>query len=369
MATAARASACARIEDIESPVGVAHAYDMTHILAKAIDLAGTTERAAVRDALEKVRAHDGLVRRYAPPFTPTRHEALGADELLMARYRADGVLVPATQVSLLAPLRPASLARRFALAAAGLAAAALLLISLASWWLINSAARGGGAAARGDRAAVPRRSRRQRPERAGRAHGRDGRQHDPGHRAGRQRRPRNLPGAVPGRHPPDQRRAGRRCCSPTSKARRSPATARPASATNSCAGCAANWPPAAPPRRCSRRRTATADLVALAPMRYARTASPEGALFYKVSLGDLRLGEAMTLEWGAPAPGLAERRRRGDGAGAGGLRAAAASACAAGPRRRRRSPSVAPQYLAIALIAAILFGTVRAGRREAGAGC
>ena len=83
------------IDAIESPVGVAHAYDMMHILAKAVGLAGTTRRAAVRDALEKVKLHDGLVKRYAPPFTPQRHEALGTTELLMARYRADGVIVPA----------------------------------------------------------------------------------------------------------------------------------------------------------------------------------------------------------------------------------------------------------------------------------
>lgn len=86
-----------RIEDIESPVGVAHAYDMTHILARALDIAGSTDRAAVRDALEKVPAHNGLVRRYAPPFTASRHEALGPEQLLMARYRSDGVLVPATR--------------------------------------------------------------------------------------------------------------------------------------------------------------------------------------------------------------------------------------------------------------------------------
>jgi len=91
----AKAHGITRIEDIESPVGVAHAYDMTHILAKAIDLAGRTDRPAVRDALERVRVHDGLVRRYAPPFTRTRHEALGTAQLLMARYRNDGVLVPA----------------------------------------------------------------------------------------------------------------------------------------------------------------------------------------------------------------------------------------------------------------------------------
>jgi branched-chain amino acid transport system substrate-binding protein len=68
---------------------------MTHILAKAIQQAGKAERAAIRDALEEVPSHDGLVKRYAPPFTPERHEALGPNELLMARYREDGVIVPA----------------------------------------------------------------------------------------------------------------------------------------------------------------------------------------------------------------------------------------------------------------------------------
>lgn len=94
MRTISRISRIRSIEDIDAPVGVAHAYDAMHILAKAIELAGTTERAAVRDALEKVREHRGLVKHYKPPFTPTRHEALSADELLMARYRQDGVLVP-----------------------------------------------------------------------------------------------------------------------------------------------------------------------------------------------------------------------------------------------------------------------------------
>jgi len=84
-----------RIEDIQGAVGVAHAYDLTHILARAIDLAGSTDRRAVRDALERVGSYHGLVKDYAPPFTPARHEALGQEQLLMARYRADGVLVPA----------------------------------------------------------------------------------------------------------------------------------------------------------------------------------------------------------------------------------------------------------------------------------
>jgi branched-chain amino acid transport system substrate-binding protein len=83
-----------KIEDIRAPVGVAHAYDAMHILARAINLAGTTDRAAVRDALEKVREHRGLIMHYKPPFTATRHEALGPEQLLLARYRSDGVLVP-----------------------------------------------------------------------------------------------------------------------------------------------------------------------------------------------------------------------------------------------------------------------------------
>lgn len=94
MASARKHGGIERIEDIVSPVGVAHAYDMTHILAKAIQLAGSTDRAAVRDALERVPRHEGLVQRYAPPFTRQRHEALGPQNLLMAQYREDGVLVP-----------------------------------------------------------------------------------------------------------------------------------------------------------------------------------------------------------------------------------------------------------------------------------
>lgn len=94
MASLAKVSNLRRIEDIKGPVGVAHSYDLMHILAKAIDIAGTTDRAAVRDALEKVREHRGLVQHYKPPFTASRHEALSPDHLLMARYRADGVLVP-----------------------------------------------------------------------------------------------------------------------------------------------------------------------------------------------------------------------------------------------------------------------------------
>jgi branched-chain amino acid transport system substrate-binding protein len=84
-----------RIEQIKAPVGFVHAYDLTHLLARAITLAGTVERDKVRDALERLGPYDGLARSFPQPFTAERHDALGPDDLLMARWRPDGVLEPA----------------------------------------------------------------------------------------------------------------------------------------------------------------------------------------------------------------------------------------------------------------------------------
>jgi len=41
------------------------------------------------------------------------------------------------------------------------------------------------------------------------------------------------------------------------------------------------------------------DLVALEPMVYTRTSSPEGAVMYKLALRDINVGNQMSLEWGA----------------------------------------------------------------------
>jgi len=79
---------------IASPVGVAHAYDLTHILASAVNLAGTTARPSVRDALEKTGPYQGLLRHYKQPFTAQRHEALDERAVLMCRYAPDGALEP-----------------------------------------------------------------------------------------------------------------------------------------------------------------------------------------------------------------------------------------------------------------------------------
>jgi branched-chain amino acid transport system substrate-binding protein len=78
---------------VESPVGVAHAYDLVHLLARAIAKAGSTERARIRDALERLGSYRGLVRNYREPFTPARHEALAPSNVFMAAYERDGALV------------------------------------------------------------------------------------------------------------------------------------------------------------------------------------------------------------------------------------------------------------------------------------
>jgi branched-chain amino acid transport system substrate-binding protein len=80
---------------VPSPVGFAHAYDLTHILALAIDRAATTDRAAVRAALEEVGGYDGLIKRYEHPFTRERHDALTESDIVITRYDpADGAIVP-----------------------------------------------------------------------------------------------------------------------------------------------------------------------------------------------------------------------------------------------------------------------------------
>jgi branched-chain amino acid transport system substrate-binding protein len=78
--------------EVKSPCGLAHAYDLTRILAMAVEKAGSTDRRKVRDALERLDRYEGLVRVYDPPFTSTRHEALSPENVFMARYDKKGLI-------------------------------------------------------------------------------------------------------------------------------------------------------------------------------------------------------------------------------------------------------------------------------------
>lgn len=81
--------------DVKSPCGLAHAYDLTRILAMAIEKAGSTDRRKVRNALEQLGRYEGLIRVYNPPFTSDRHEGLSPENVFMARYGTDGLIRPA----------------------------------------------------------------------------------------------------------------------------------------------------------------------------------------------------------------------------------------------------------------------------------
>ncbi len=89
---------CAPGVDVEraifAPTGTAHAYDLIHLLAVALEQAGKVGRVELQQALEKIPVYQGLVKTYSPPFTATMHDALSVEDFCMARYDEDGVIVP-----------------------------------------------------------------------------------------------------------------------------------------------------------------------------------------------------------------------------------------------------------------------------------
>ena len=96
-AYAARFEDCETPQEIFSPVGTAHAYDVIHLLALAVERAGTVEREKVRDALEGDLMFDGLVKKYRAPFSPEHHDALSAEEFILAEFASDGTIHPIGQ--------------------------------------------------------------------------------------------------------------------------------------------------------------------------------------------------------------------------------------------------------------------------------
>jgi branched-chain amino acid transport system substrate-binding protein len=80
-------------EDIFSPVGTANAYDAMHILAKAIEQAGSTDGDTIRQALENLEApYEGLIKTYVKPFSPDNHDALGPEDYIMVHYDGDQIV-------------------------------------------------------------------------------------------------------------------------------------------------------------------------------------------------------------------------------------------------------------------------------------
>jgi tripartite ATP-independent transporter DctP family solute receptor len=82
------------IRKIKAPVPVAHAHDAAHMLVLAIEQAGSTERAAIRKAMEQLAPFEGAIKRYGRAFSETNHDALEEEDYRMARFAKDGAIVP-----------------------------------------------------------------------------------------------------------------------------------------------------------------------------------------------------------------------------------------------------------------------------------
>ncbi|MCW7752900.1 ABC transporter substrate-binding protein [Desulfobotulus sp. H1] len=83
-----------RPEAIPAPAGMAHTYDLVHMLALAATRANTLERSIVRDHLENMNEYKGVMRDYKPPFTPERHDALNPEDFRIACFTSGGFITP-----------------------------------------------------------------------------------------------------------------------------------------------------------------------------------------------------------------------------------------------------------------------------------
>lgn len=82
-----------KAEDLSSPVGTAHTYDLMYILTKAIRASDSVDRESVRSALEYVKRYNGLIKSYKRPFkkgTGVSHDALDRGDFHLARYEKNG---------------------------------------------------------------------------------------------------------------------------------------------------------------------------------------------------------------------------------------------------------------------------------------
>lgn len=79
--------------EIKSQVGLAHAYDLVHLLALAIEQAKSTDMTVIREALKNLEAYDGAIKDYRYPFQQSQ-DALWSQDYILTTYDADGNLIP-----------------------------------------------------------------------------------------------------------------------------------------------------------------------------------------------------------------------------------------------------------------------------------
>jgi branched-chain amino acid transport system substrate-binding protein len=78
--------------DVIPPVGVANAYDALHLMALAVEKAGSTEGEHIRQGLYTIDTHQGLLKTYTKPFSPDNHDALNEHDYIMVHYVGDQIV-------------------------------------------------------------------------------------------------------------------------------------------------------------------------------------------------------------------------------------------------------------------------------------
>ena len=78
--------------DITPAVGVANAYDSAHLVALAIQAAGSTDGEKVREGFYKIESYDGLIKKFSKPFTPDNHDAVTASDYVWTQFINDQII-------------------------------------------------------------------------------------------------------------------------------------------------------------------------------------------------------------------------------------------------------------------------------------
>lgn len=78
---------------IRAKVGLAHAYDLVHLLANATRMANTFDITKIKTAMENLPLHEGAVKTYRPAFSKDMHDALNASDYFMVTMDDNGHLV------------------------------------------------------------------------------------------------------------------------------------------------------------------------------------------------------------------------------------------------------------------------------------
>jgi branched-chain amino acid transport system substrate-binding protein len=79
--------------DVTPAVGVANAYDAMHLVALAIKNAGSTDGDKIREGFYKITAYDGLIKSYATPFAPGKHDAITENDYVWTQF-VDNQILP-----------------------------------------------------------------------------------------------------------------------------------------------------------------------------------------------------------------------------------------------------------------------------------